>query len=246
VPQQGGSKYSLKPRAGTERRENKVAAGYLRDRDFDFDPPADLSRPTVDAQDAGVPFGWRWCRHELENYLIDPAIVSEAMAWPTPDIEAALREAAAKIQTYQVARWTIGIVRRALPPHYELRTRPDGLNEIDLPVALDSAVVNAWALNSIANHRAPMEAATDPATVEASLDAFAARFNDAFVADTGKVLVWFSGKDLLAGLADWLVAKGVPNPGEFRASLRDWTIANPVRALELLPEWQGMTELVRA
>ena len=101
-------------------------------------------------------------------------------------------------------------------------------------------------MNSIASHRARMAAASDPATVQASLDAFAARFNDAFVADTGKVLVWFSGKDLLAGLADWLVAKGVPNSGEFRASLRDWTIANPVRALELLPEWNGMTEVVRA
>ncbi len=246
VPQQGGSKNSLKPRAGTERRENKVAAGYLRDRDFDFDPPADLSKPTVDTLDGAVPFGWRWCRHELENYLIDPAVVSEAMAWHTPDIEEALRQAAAKIQSYEAARWTIGIVRRALPPHYELRTRPDGLNEIDLPLALDSGAVNAWASKSIADHRAPMAAATDPGAVQLSLDTFAAQFNDAFVADVGNVLVWFSGKDLLAGLADWLVANGVANPGKFRAALRDWIIANPVRAVELLPEWYGMTELVRA
>jgi hypothetical protein len=34
--QQGGSKYSLKPRALTERRDHKVVAGYLRDRDFDL------------------------------------------------------------------------------------------------------------------------------------------------------------------------------------------------------------------
>ena len=46
VPQHGGSKDTLRARAGTERRENKVAAGYLRDRDFDSDPPADLTRPT--------------------------------------------------------------------------------------------------------------------------------------------------------------------------------------------------------
>ena len=117
VPQQGGSKNSLKPRAGTERRENKVVAGYLRDRDFDFDPPKDLSRPTVDSVESGVPFGWRWCRHEIENYLVDPAVVSEAMAWPMPDVEEALRQAAAKIRSYEAARWTVGIVRRVLPPH---------------------------------------------------------------------------------------------------------------------------------
>jgi hypothetical protein len=196
--------------------------------------------------EGALPFGWRWCRHEIETYLIDPVVVSEARTCPTTDVEQALHQTAAKIQSYEAARWTIGIVRRALPPHYELRTRPDGLNEVDLPSALDSAAVNAWASKSIADHQAPMAVATDPVAVRASLDAFAARFNDAFLADTGKVLVWFSGKDLLAGLADWLLAKGIPNPGQFRASLRDWIIANPVRALELLPEWNGMTQLVRA
>jgi hypothetical protein len=131
-------------------------------------------------------------------------------------------------------------------PHYELSTRPSGLNEIDLPPALDSAAVNAWALNSIDDHRRLIVAATDLAAVESSLAFVAARFDDAFVADLAQVLVWFSGKDLLAGMADWLVTKGVANPGAFRASIRDWIISNPVRSLELLPEWQGMIEVVRA
>ena len=109
-----------------------------------------------------------------------------------------------------------------------------------------AAAVNLWALNSIEDHRRPMAAATDPAAVQASLAAFAARFDDAFVADVAKVLLWFSGKDMLAGMAGWLITKGVANPGAFRASLRDWMIANPLRALELLPEWNGMIEVVRA
>ncbi len=251
--QKGGSKNSPRPRAYSERHQDPekptkvtVAAGYLRDRDFDFDPPVDLSTPTVDGIDAGVAFGWRWCRHELENYLIDPAIVSEAMAWPIADVEEALRLAAGKIRGYEAARWTIGIVRRALPPHYELRTRPEGPNEIDLPGALDSASVNAWALNNIESHRGPIVTSTDSTAVQASFDALSARFDDAFVADVAKVLLWFSGKDMLAGMADWLTTKAVENPGAFRASLRDWIIANPVRALELLPEWKGMTEALRA
>src|SRR5687768_10597823 len=73
--QQGGSKDSLKPRARADRHENNVEAGYLRDRDFDFDPPDDTSKPTIDCEEAGVAIGWRWTRHETENYLIEPALV---------------------------------------------------------------------------------------------------------------------------------------------------------------------------
>jgi len=246
VPYQGGSKYALKPRARTERRENQVAAGYLRDRDFDFDPPADLWKPTEDGVDHGIVFGWRWCRHEIENYLIDPAVVGEVTAWPVAEIEEALRAAGRTIRSYQVARWTIGLVRRALPPHYELRTRPDGLNELELPSILDSARVNEWASQAINQHRGPMVAATDAGAVQNSLDAFAARFDDAFVDDVTNILVWFSGKDLLAGMAEWLLAKAVVNPGAFRALLRDWIIANPERALVLLPEWNALVEALRA
>jgi len=248
VPQQGGSKDTLRARAGTDRRENKVAAGYLRDRDFDSDPPADLTKPSEERtfENSGVPFGWRWCRHEIENYLIEPAIVSEAMSWPIPHIEEALREAARRIRNYETARWTVGVVCRALPPHYELRTRPDGLNEIDLPPALDPEAVTAWASRSIEDHRGPMVAATAPDSVQASLDTFAARFDEVFVADVTSVLLWFPGKDLLAGMSDWLLSRAVPNPGSLRASLRDWIITNPERSLELLPEWKAMTEVVRA
>ncbi|MFH1117073.1 MAG: hypothetical protein V1792_24410 [Pseudomonadota bacterium] len=69
-------------------------------------------------------------------------------------------------------------------------------------------------------------------------------FDDAFVAEVSNVLLWFSGKDILAGIAEWLGTKGVDNPGAFRASLRDWIIANPERALELLPEWSSLTEIL--
>ena len=246
--QQGGSKNALKARAGTDRRENQTDAGYLRDRDFDFYPPDDLTKPTVDSsfEGTGIPFGWRWCRHELENYLIDPAVVSEAMHWPAPDVEAALRNAASTIRYYEAARWAIGIARRSLPPQYELRTRPEGLNEIELPPALEAATVNNWAFQSIADHRARIAAATEPTTIQESLDALTARFDDAFIDDTARVLIWFSGKDLLAGLAAWILVKGFANPGVFRSRLRDWIIANPERTVDLLPEWGGLIQVVRA
>jgi hypothetical protein len=67
VLQLGGSKNSLKPRANTERRENKVVAGYLRDRDFDYYPPEDLARPAVDSLAGNDAVGWRWCRQRLRT-----------------------------------------------------------------------------------------------------------------------------------------------------------------------------------
>jgi hypothetical protein len=246
VLQRGGSKNSLKPRARAERHDNKVAAGYLRDRDFDFDPPMDLSKPTLDCEDGGISVGWRWCRHEIENYLIEPAIVNEAMAWPIPDVEQAIRQAAMKIRSYEAARWTVGIVRRSLPPHYDLKTRPDDLNEIDLPLALAPAAVNTWVSKTIETHRNRIAAETNPSHVKESLEAFALRFDNAFVTDVSNVLLWFSGKDILAGMAEWLSTKAFPNPGAFRAALRDWVISNPERALELLPEWNRLTEVLRA
>ncbi|MBF0475592.1 MAG: hypothetical protein HQK59_07095 [Deltaproteobacteria bacterium] len=243
---QGGSKNALKPRALVDRRENQVAAGYLRDRDFDFDPPPDLSKPTLDYKYKDTPIGWRWCRHEIENYLIEPVIVSEAMAWPISDVEEAICQAGRKIRSYEAARWTVGIVRRALPPHYELETRPAVLNEIALPPALDSAAVNAWASNNIETHRSCLAGVTDPPLAHRSFETFAARFDEAFVADVSNVLLWFSGKDILAGMAEWLSIKAGANPGVFRAAMRDWIIAHPERALELLPEWKSLTEVIRA
>ena len=178
--------------------------------------------------------------------MIEPAIVSEALAWPIPDVEQAIRQAASRIRSYQAARWTVGIVRRALPPHYELKTRPDGLSEIDLPPALGPAAINAWASSNIESYRELIVAASDPAKIQDSLQSLSARFDEAFVADVSSVLLWFSGKDILAAIADFLTGRNVPNPGAFRAALRDWIIANPARTLELLPEWKSMTEVLRA
>lgn len=103
-----------------------------------------------------------------------------------------------------------------------------------------------WASQIIENHRGPMTAATDPGEVQATLDKYAARFDDAFVQNVTEALIWFSGKDMLAGMADWLATKAIANPGAFRAHLRDWVIANPIRSLELLPEWTALAETLRA
>lgn len=245
VLQRGGPKNSLKPRAKAERDDYRVSAGYVRDRDFDFDPPTESTQPTIDSHEGGVPFGWRWCRHEIENYLLEPRLMGAALGWPVEEIEAAIRQSARQIRVYEAARWTIGSVRRALPPHYDLKTRPDDLNELAVP-SLDVTTIRQWAIESIECHRVLIVAAMEPAAVHAKMDSFVLRFDDAFVNDVPNVLLWFSGKDILAGMADWLANRMVANPGLLRAAIRDWVIAHPSRTIELLPEWGAFVEAVRA
>lgn len=106
--------------------------------------------------------------------------------------------------------------------------------------------MNAWASDNIEKHRERIVTKTTSAEVTASLDSFVIRFHEVFVSNAASVLVWFSGKDLLAGMSDWLHAKGITSPGAFRATLRDWIIANPPRAIELLPEWNALIGVLRA
>ena len=110
------SKGSLAPRARDLRRDSGWTACYIRDRDFDFLPPVDLSQPTTDTTDGGTPLGWRWCRHEIENYLIDPGVIHAALGWNRAAFEARLVDAARSIKHYQAARWVIGLARHVLPP----------------------------------------------------------------------------------------------------------------------------------
>lgn len=243
--QQGGSKNALRPRARTDRSDNGVQAGYLRDRDFDFDPPSDLAKPTVDAQEHNVPFGWRWCRHELENYLLEPALVSAALGWSTEEVTHAILFSARHIRNYEAARWTVGIARRSLPPAYELETRPVGLNEIALPSQLNSESVRIWVTESIRTHRERIVGVTDPHTIENSFDSLLERFNDSFISDTANVLLWFSGKDVMAGMADWLTSRSISSPGLFRSRIRDWVRAHPTQAISYFAEWQALITLLR-
>ena len=95
-----GTKGSLPPRACDARRQG-IEAVYVRDRDFDFEPPStpDRGQPTVDKRDdAGGVLGWRWCRHSVESYLLDPGVVEAATRWARRDYEERLVAAAQRIR----------------------------------------------------------------------------------------------------------------------------------------------------
>lgn len=201
VVEAGGSKDSLAPKSRTERA--KVAVGYIRDRDFDFEPPEDQTRPTVDRADEQGPFGWRWCRHEIESYLLDPQIVAAASPLNRDEYVDALVGAARRIRHYQIARWVIGSARRTLPPRYDLPTRPAGFErDFHLPVDMNAAPIFQWAKQHAADFLAPVVRSLSPAALDAAIGERSELITDARLGDFSEVLTWCSAKDLLAALKD--------------------------------------------
>jgi hypothetical protein len=235
-----GSKQMLRARSRAVRARGE-AAYYLRDRDFDFEPLGD-SGPIPEVGN----LGWHWHRHEIENYLLEPAIVSKLPTVNRDQYETALLDAGERIRHYQAARWTIGQIRKALPPNYELQTRPDNIGELELPEDLGLAAIHDWAVVHVGRFRERVVPLLEPRALAQEVLRRAERLANESCLSIEGMLVWFSGKDIMAALSDWLTAHGLRGPGAFRSALRDWIINNPEEARELLPEWRRFSELIRA
>lgn len=237
----GGTKTALKPRAEDERRQRKVTVCYIRDRDFDFDPPNDRSRPEphtrVQAGGAEV-LGWYWCRHEMESYLLEPAIVARAIGCDEASYREALTGAARRIRDYQAARGAIGATRQSLPPSFKFQTLPDEIpdDSLRLPADLSPEAVSSWARDHASRFRDRLCPQLDPAAIQRVIDQRRARLSDEVLGSSAEILVWFSGKDLMSALGPWLASRGVAPPGAFRARLRDWVREHPEETVSFLPE----------
>ncbi|NPV79241.1 MAG: hypothetical protein HPY52_03040 [Firmicutes bacterium] len=245
-----GSKYSLKPIAVQEWKRTGQRVAFVRDRDFDFDPAPNQDHMPGEIRDGRFPepLGWYWSRHEIENYLLDPALI--ALIWPSgarQDYEAALIEAALRIRFYEAARWTIGMARRTLPPHYELKTRPIELEgrELGIPSWLNQIQCGEWALGCIAEYMNRVSESLSPHTSACSLESKIAEFTEDFCANWENILVWFSGKDILYALGPALNRIYGVDAGRFRERIRDWIISNPESALDVLPEWKVLVNFLR-
>jgi hypothetical protein len=242
--ERGGSKSSLKPKTCDRRKDKKINICYLRDRDFDFDPPSVVSEPTVDATDdasgsGGPILGWRWCRHETENYLLEPQLVEAALGWREADYVPSLLAAAQKIRCYTAARWAVGTARRGVLRVWELATRPADLtNQYKVPQDCSERACFDWARDHVAKFLAAIQHTLAPSAVDASLSERSERL--AAISTVSEVLLWHSGKDLLAALGPNLPSPARNQPKVFLRMLRDWVRRNPEKALAIFPEWQAL------
>ncbi|MDP2313422.1 MAG: hypothetical protein Q8P41_10985 [Pseudomonadota bacterium] len=87
------------------------AARALRDGDFPDDPAG--WRPCAGVghwDEAGVRLGWRWRRKEIENYLVDPEVLTRTFGWDAERriaYDALLREALAACAERTAARMAL-------------------------------------------------------------------------------------------------------------------------------------------
>ena len=196
-----------------------------------------MNTPTVDAEHNGKSLGWRVNRHEIENYLIDPRVVSstfgiEVVAWET-----VLSEAATKICHYQIARWTIGFVRSNLPPNYLLNTKPDDVDDLRLPADLSEAVSLQWCKDAIKGFRNQIDPHLAGAAIEAEITRRRGSFNVASLQSIEHVLAWCSGKDLFAAVDLSVTGDDrLRGPTDLCNRLRDWVRDNPDQFLAYYPE----------
>jgi hypothetical protein len=240
----GGGKYAL-PHAARHRKPPMIGQlAYVRDRDFDADPPEDTTRPVRVSHGDGV-LGWTWCRHEIENYLLQPALVGLALGCDAAEFGAALTAAATAIRDYAAARWAVGATRRSLPPGHALATKPDELSGRDfrLPDELSAEATQRWLRDHTATFRERVCPQLDDAALEPTLQRYRTILADA-LAGAASVLIWFPGKDLSAALTPWLATRQL-DAGRFRERLRDWFVEHPEQALEILGEWRELVAALR-
>ena len=245
------SKYALKPRTRDDRSK-LVRAAYLRDRDFDFLPADDGVGPVIDAyDDDNTVLGWRWRRHSIENYILDPEIVGRALTalglhFDRQAYNEALILAGKTIACYQAARWTIGQKRAALPSNYKLNT---GVVEEGYAKPEDAAMTKNdardWLINQCATFSGAVVHLLDKQTVEDAFNCFVSKFNTSICQSTDAILVNFSGKDLMTALADWRQRYGMPNPGDLCDSIKRWMMDNSDEVITALPEWRALIDVLR-
>jgi len=242
--ERGGSKNSLRPQAGNDRKVG-IHAGYLRDRDFDFSPPKKMDVPTVDSPKADQPWGWRLNRHEVENYLLDPKVIQAKFSIDEGIWQQHLCEAGRKIRWYQIARWVVGHARANLPPNYRLQTSPEDVDEMRLPQDLNEQPSLQWCRETIREYLTRVTGALNEETVEAQIEVLRNQFSDELPDDPLRVATWCSGKDLFAALSDAaLQATKIPNAKSLCNILRDWVMVNPETFLGFIPELAALKQQI--
>ncbi len=218
-------------------------AGYLvagiRDSDFDFagqEPHAPQQRPQPWTSTGGANcYGWRWERVEIENYLIDPAVVQRMPLERRPDAaayQAALHQARDMLTCYTAARIALVLARPApgrMPDSWGHESKLGHCFPCPADCTEDAC---RRAIDSIATDYQARQLSRKPDELfEAVLpqcQAGGIRFQH--------YLTFFSGKDLLVAMREALIAWGF-TPTEFRATIIKCMERSTESVWEWLPEW---------
>jgi len=244
----GGSKYGLGQGIQFARMTSPgVLIAGLRDRDFD---DADDTLPVCAPRqwlvdNNSLRLGWLWERIEIENYLIDPEVVTRALGIRTPNAQsynAILQESAESIADYTAARMALSRSRMRFNPLQNAWGSQRGISDHRFPDQRAEADCRAAICDILASHEA-----TQTVPVENVLDRFDALL-PAHRPGGGRFahfLTFFSGKDLLLGMQDHLIQLGLGTPGQFRERILKGIEQAQDDVWNWLPEWKQLRIMVQ-
>ena len=242
-----GGKYGLGTRilAYRESLQTDKVAGVL-DGDFVDNWQKPIAAPRQWVTGEGTVLGWRWQRKEIENYLIDPVVVSQALPDGAPNSDnyrGVLEDAVGQLVHYEAARTALSLSRRRFQ---ELPSCWGPIHAFDRhpfpPNLTDQACRNALR-DTVEAHAAEQVVTFDQvnARYEQILPEFAAGG-----ARRRDYLWTFAGKDLLIAMENGLQRLGFQSPRAFREKVIlgiERTGGDIIRAW--IQEWESLANLVR-
>lgn len=238
-----GSKYGMGDRIlGAREGAGQVTHYGLLDGDYTaWQEPEQRPRSwTVNNGNVSVHIGWRWERKEIENYLIDPAVVERALGRLPEHYIAALETAASQIATYQAARVALTLNRpRSAPLQNSFgKLRGRGRHPMPEDLGRDRCLHEAKHLVHEWNSQrqigeAALEQAFIVAETECSPDGVRRKH----------FMTSFAGKDLLWAMEDYLKSSGFRGPAFFLEQILT-RLGDSTEVWEWLPEWQALREML--
>jgi hypothetical protein len=244
-----GSKYGLSDRVRLVRKLKQSSIAGLRDRDFDFNtddfsPKLTPGEWCVNDNQTRVQIGWYWERKEIENYLIDPEVVTRALGKKAPRLDqyqAALQASAERIADYTAARIALSLSRlpRLLPlqnhwgepqwKHYF----PERFGESDCRTEI-AKIVKQYEQNQIVKESDVLNKFEE---ILPSCRPGGSRFDH--------YLTFFSGKDLLSAMKTALEMFNLSSPPDFREQLIGKIERSTEDVWTWLPEWEKLRLLIQ-
>lgn len=244
-----GSKYGLDRQIIFIKQENLLPSSIvaaLKDRDFDSDESLPLNSPRnwlVRVHSQNIQVGWSWERKEIENYLIDPEVVSHALGSKAPHLEdyrAVLEESAKNIADYTAARIALSLSRQRLLPLNNCwgniggqHPFPDRLSESDCRVGITD-IVRQYEQAQIIREDDVLNSFDQLLPV---CRVGGNRFQS--------FLTFFSGKDLLCGMRSALISWGLGEPFVFRERIVKGIENSTEDVASWIPEWKQLKQVVQ-
>lgn len=240
-----GGKYGMGNaiKGGREAIGRETVFGIL-DGDYPevWEPPTGTPRPWV-ASDGAI-LGWRWERKEIENYLIDPAVVPRALGAQAPqpdDYAAALAAARDRLRLYQAARAALSGRRRRFTPLSSSFGRERGREGHPLPDDTSEEACREGIRECVEAYNAGQSVTVEE--VHATFDTL----KPEFVAGGARYrhfLAAFAGRDVLWAMDADVRALGFDGARPFLEKVLVGIRNTPGDIGQWLPEWRALQQAV--